>query len=169
MRMARPAVTLCALLTAGCTSFAQFLETGAHPEQPLGDIVGVWQSDTTAGNSALSDCAWTPQHGAVICEQTISTPTGIRHAQNLFTVDLRGNRFAFYGLSQPGDPMRPVPLSIDSHIWIYGGTAPDSPVTWSRTVNDFNATGTYTWRQESSLDGQHWTAGGAHGLSRRLK
>ncbi len=134
----------------------------------LGDIVGAWQSDTTNGTSALSTCAWTPQHGAVLCEQTITTPAGPRHALNLFTFDATTGKFTFYALGQPGDAMRPVPLAIDRHIWIYGGRARDGNGNWSRTVNDFTAKGSYTWRLESSTDGERWTPG-MHGMSRRVR
>ena len=146
----------------------------SHPPVPaapdvglLGDIVGVWQSDTTNGASALSSCAWTPQHGAVLCEQTISTPAGIRHALNLFTFEPVAGRFVFYVLGQPGDAMRPVPLAIDRHMWTYGGKTRDANGTFSRTVNDFTAKDSYTWRLESSTDGEHWTSG-IHGMSRRV-
>jgi hypothetical protein len=134
----------------------------------LADIVGTWQSDTTNGTSAVSSCAWTPQHGAVLCEQTVTTPAGARHALNLFTFDRTAEKFVFYVLGQPGDPMRPVPLAIDGHVWIYGGQARDASGNFSRTVNDFTAKDSYSWRLESSADGERWTSG-AHGMSRRVR
>jgi len=40
--------------------------TPAPGAEPLGAIVGVWQSDATQGVSAKSSCEWTPQgNGAV--------------------------------------------------------------------------------------------------------
>jgi hypothetical protein len=134
----------------------------------LQDIVGTWQSDTTNGTSALSSCAWTAQHGAVLCEQSIKTPGGPRHALSLFTFDSSAGRFVFYVLGQPGDPMRPVPLTIDRHIWIYGGQTKDGNGGFSRTVNDFNSKDSYSWRLESSTDGERWTPG-IHGMSRRVR
>jgi hypothetical protein len=136
--------------------------------EALGDVVGVWQSDTTGGTSALSSCAWTPQRGGVVCEQTITTPAGVRHALSLYTFDAASGKFTFYGLGQAGDVMRPVPLSIADHIWIYGGQAREQSGNWSRTVNDFTAKDSYSWRLESSVDGERWTAG-LHGSSRRVR
>ena len=141
--------------------------SSAPDVEQLSDIVGVWQSDTTNGTSALSSCAWTPQHGAVLCEQTITTPAGARHALNLFTFDAAAGKFFFYVLGQPGDGLRPVPLAIDRHLWIYGGQSRDGSGTFSRTVNDFTAKDSYSWRLESSTDGEHWTPG-IHGMSRRV-
>ena len=67
------------------------------------------------------------------CEQTITTPAGIRHALSLFSFDPAAGKFVFYALGQPGDVMRPVPLAIDRHVWIYGGQAEDGSGTFSRT------------------------------------
>jgi hypothetical protein len=134
----------------------------------LGDIVGTWQSDTTNGTSAVSSCAWTPQRGGVLCEQTVTTPAGERHALNLFTFDRAAGKFFFYVLGQPGDAMRAVPLAIDKHVWIYGGQSRDANGGFSRTVNDFTAKDFYAWRLESSADGEVWTAG-IHGRSRRVR
>jgi len=136
--------------------------------EALGDVVGVWQSDTTNGASALSSCVWTPQHSGVLCEQTVTTPSAVLHALNLYTFDPATGRYTYYGVTQPGQPVRPVPITIDGHLWFYGGATPDQGGTYRRTVNDFSARDSYTWRQESSSDGTHWTAG-AHGGSRRVR
>ena len=161
-----------AILSLGLTlGVGLALGTRAAPApgvDALGDIVGTWQSDTTNGMSALSSCAWTPQHGAVLCEQTITTPGGPRRALSLFTFDAGAGKFVFYTLGQPSDAMRPVPLTIDRHIWIYGGQTKDPNGAFSRTVNDFTAKDSYTWRLESSTDGERWTPG-IHGMSRRVR
>ena len=160
-----------AILSLGMTLGIGLMSVGAATApgvDALGDIVGVWQSDTTNGTSALSSCAWTAQHGAVLCEQTITTPGGVRHALSLFTFDPGAGRFVFYTLGQPGDQMRPVALTIDRHIWIYGGQARDANGNWSRTVNDFTAKDSYSWRVESSTDGERWTPG-IHGASKRVR
>ena len=131
-------------------------------------IVGVWQSDTTGGMSALSNCVWTPAHGAVLCDQTISTPKGDQHALNLFTFDAAGGSYVLYGLQHPGDPMRLTPLAIKGSIWIYGGTSADSDGITYRTVNDFSAPDRYSWWQESSKNGEQWTKG-VHGQVKRVR
>ena len=147
-------------------------QPGTALSQPQGvealqAIVGTWQSDTVSGTSALSTCAWTPVHSAVVCEQTSTMPAGVRHSLSLFTFDPLDRKYLFYALGKPGDPMHPVPLAISGRIWIYGGLTAGPDSTRYRTVNDFSATGTYLWRQESSKDGEKWVAG-IHGQSRRL-
>jgi len=152
----RASAALALLLVAFHASPGQATRASA---QALADIVGVWQSDTTNGISARSSCAWTPQHGAVVCEQTITAPEGERHALSLFTYDAADGKFVFYTVGQPGDAIGPVPLAIDRHIWIYGGRTRDNSGKFFRTVNDFTASDSYSWRSESSTDGEHWTPG----------
>jgi hypothetical protein len=165
MRMHHAVVTLSAVGSIGLSAGSG---RAAPDVELLGDIVGEWQSDTTSGTSALSSCSWTPQHGGVLCEQTVTTPTGVRHALNVFTFDPAAGKFFFYVLGTPGDAMRPVPLAIENHIWIYGGQTRDANGRFSRTVNDFMAKDVYSWRLESSADSTHWTAG-IHGRSRRVR
>jgi hypothetical protein len=158
---------------AGTKSLAQAEQTiqlRIPPEgaKALGAIVGVWQSDTTNGVSALSNCVWTPERGAVLCEQTIQSQTGEARALNLFTFDATSRRYVLYVVSHLGDPVEPVSLAIEGALWIYGGKGGDTDGTIHRTVNDFSSTGVYYWRQESSKNGKDWTVG-AHGQSKRLK
>ena len=134
----------------------------------LGTIVGVWQSDTTNGVSAMSNCAWTPEHGAVLCEQRITMPDGEHRALSLFAFDPATSHYVFYVLQKPGDPANPVALAIDGTTWTYGGKEPSGDGKYYRTINDFAHSRSYTWRQESSVNGRDWIAG-AHGSSKRLR
>ncbi len=130
----------------------------AQDPTALNDIVGIWQSDTTGGVSARSTCAFSQQNGAVICEQQITSPKGVRHALNFFLADTSAHRFVYYGLNQPGSGIAPTPLAIANHVWIYGGRQRQSDGLYYRTVNDFSATDSYVWIQESSPDTIRWTA-----------
>jgi hypothetical protein len=152
----------------GASGGANGSQAALQGADALRAIVGVWQSDTTSGNSALSNCAWTPAHGAVLCEQDITTPTGKLHAFNLFTFDPAAGTYVFYVLGHPGDPMRPVPLTIKGAIWIYGGQMAGPDGRKNRTVNDFSGSDSYSWRQESNLNGDVWTMV-AGGRSRRVR
>lgn len=165
MRLHRPALTLAAL--AGFI-VPQAVAQTANGRAALAPIIGVWQSDTTNGNSALSDCVWTPQGGAVLCEQTITTPNGVRHAENLFTWDSVSSHYFLYVAQTPGDTLSPVPISIAGKVWTYGGLSPAPNGKWWRTINDFSATGSYAWRLESSNDGSSWTRV-MGGTSRKVK
>jgi hypothetical protein len=146
---------------------AQQAASGSRDAKPLSAIVGVWQSNVVEGRSARSNCAWSPDGGAVICEQAITSPEGVQHALNFFTRDPRSGRFVFYVIGNPGDTIRPVPLTIDGAVWTYGGqTAGPNGQTW-RTINDFSKSGEYTWKAQKSTDGKTWTTT-AQGRSERV-
>ena len=153
----RTSMVVAAILVAGVRpAAAQSAASGPDPAA-LDAIVGTWQSDTVGGAWALSTCARSPQGGAVICEQTITTPGGVRHAVNVFAVDSAAGRYAYYGIVQPGAPVRPVPLAIAGRVWTYGGLEPAPDSLYHRTINDFSGgPGGYTWRAESSRDGLNW-------------
>ena len=146
---------------------AQSAAPGRRESQPLSAIVGVWQSNAVNGVSARSNCAWSPDGAAVICEQAVTTPQGVQHALNFFMPDPRSGGFAFYVLNNPGDTIRPVPLTIDGAVWTYGGQHADpNGQTW-RTINDFSKPGEYTWKAQVSADGKIWKTN-AEGRSERV-
>lgn len=135
----------------------------------LAAIVGIWQSDTSNGISARSDCGWTPQRGGVLCEQNITMPDGPHHALNLFTFDAASGKYELYVVNRPGDAAYHVPFTIDGPIWTYGGDGTDADGTAHRTVNDFSGSGaSYRWRQESRVKGGDWLPG-AGGRSTRIR
>ena len=140
----------------------------AQDARALSAIVGEWQSDTTAGTSARSNCAWTPNHGGVVCEQIVTGPAGEQRTINLYTVDHANKRYVYYGLARPGSAIAPVALTIEGKIWTYGGASSAANGPASRTINDFSNPAVYTWRLETTQNGKDWTVvrGGA---SKRLK
>ncbi len=163
----RPTAALAAFIAV--TFASNRLLAQAPDPAALDAIVGTWQSDTVGGAWALSACARSPQGTAVVCEQTITLPDGVHHAVNVFTVDSAAGRYAYYGITRPGAPVRAVPLAIAGRVWTYGGLEPAPDSVYYRTVNDFSGgPGGYTWRAESSRDGVHWTVQ-AHGRETRAR
>ena len=130
--------------------------------EDLAAIIGTWQSDVVDGRSAVSSCVWTPQRTAVLCEQTITSQSGVRHALNLFTFDPAQPAYYLYVVPQPGQPAVAVPIAIEGTRWIYGGAPTAAGQRRYRTINDFSKPDSYDWWTESSDDGAHWTrvAGG---------
>lgn len=165
----RSSPSIAAIVTALAwhTAIAQPSQHPHAERSSLNDVVGVWRSDTVGGAWARSVCAPSPLGAAVICEQDIHTPGGARHAVNMFLVDSVARRYVYYGVTQPGEVIRAVPLAIADHVWAYGGGERDDDGLYHRTINDFSSPGSYLWRQESSRDGVNWVAGQAHGRSVR--
>jgi hypothetical protein len=140
---------------AGAPSLDAQRPTPAPGAEPLGAIVGEWQSDATQGVSARSGCDWSPQGTAVICDQAVTTMAGVQHVLNFFARAKNGS-FVFYVVPNPGDTLRPVPLTINGPIWTYGGMSAGPNGQWFRTINDFSKRDEYSWRLETSDDGKSW-------------
>jgi hypothetical protein len=122
----------------------------------LAPIVGVWQSDTVNGISTVSNCTWTPQHSAVLCEQQISSSTAHRVALNLFTVRPEDGSYELYVVDRPGESAYQTHLRIDGSIWTYGDATVNAEGVSTRTINDFSEQVRYTWRQETRTTGGDW-------------
>lgn len=118
--------------------------------------------------SFLSNCAWIPQHGAVLCDQKISSPSGYRAALNLFTVRPGGHGYELYVVVNPGDPAYQSHLSISGAVWTYGDSTPDASGVVSRTINDFSRHDYYAWRREIRTKSGDWRVV-EQGRSRRLR
>jgi hypothetical protein len=166
-RLGRNLAAALVLAAATVSPLAAQKPAPAPGAEPLGAIVGAWQSDATQGVSAKSSCDWTPQRTAVICDQTITTVAGVQHVMNFFTRNPKTGAFVFYVVPNPGDTLTPVPLAIDGAIWTYGGASAAPNGRWFRTINDFSKQDEYSWRLETSDDGKSWrTANG--GRSQRV-
>lgn len=123
----------------------------------LAAIIGTWKGTGATGAMVLSTCAWTPQHVAVVCDQTISPADGERHVTNVYAFNAVDKRYVFYSLGKPGEPIQAVPLTIAGHVWTYGGARPPDGGLIYRTINDFEKASSYTWKIQSSRDGAAWT------------
>jgi hypothetical protein len=163
MKRARGAVSRSALFMFMVTSLHVAAAAQWAPSQPaatvdgLGAIVGRWQSDVVDGRSVLSDCVWTPQRAAVLCEQTITASSGVRHVLNLFTFDAATSHYFLYVVPNPGASSAPVSIAIQGARWFYGGGLVAAGQRRVRTINDFSERDSYDWWTESSDDGEHWT------------
>ncbi len=147
------------LAVSVCASPRLAAQKGPQPTgvEGLAPIVGTWQSDVVDGRSALSSCVWTPQRTAVLCEQTITSQSNVRHALNLFTFDPGASRYYLYVVPQAGKPVATVTIAIEGTRWIYGGEPAAGAQRRFRTINDFSTPDSYSWWTESSDDGEHWT------------
>ena len=146
------------LFAAAASSLGAQKPGPASGAEPLGAIVGVWQSDVTQGVSARSSCEWSPQGNGVICDQTITTVAGVQRVMNFYTRNPKTGSFVFYVVPNPGDTLAPVPLTIKGAVWTYGGIAAGPSGRWFRTINDFSNDDEYSWRLEVSDDGKSWRA-----------
>lgn len=168
----------CFMVLAAAMLLAQPAKTPAGLDA-LGAYLGVWEGkgaakDTAyskAGNSsATTNCNWSPNHGYLVCDQTVHTPEGTtQNDLSIYTYNEKSQSYAFFGLSRNQDRARTPKLVIEGNRWTYSGGFDDGAKHIQfRTVNNFTSPTTVTYRAEYSDDGVHWTTM-SEGTSTRVK
>ncbi len=156
----------------GATILATAMSSAVFGGSPAGELekLDVWSGHwTTRGESkdtpysraeSLSSemtCTWAPNHGYLICDQTIAGKDGRVDSLSVYTHSETEKKFKFYGIGQGGNPRTP-PLTIDGNVWTYGGGFEDKGKRIEiRTTNEFVSSTKVRWRTEFSEDGgRHW-------------
>lgn len=130
--------------------------TAPQRENPLADLVGRWQSDTVAGTSIAYDCELAPGP-ALVCEEALTRRNTVERWLGVYVPDSQPHRYAYYEIAG-GRTASPAPVTMDAHVWVFGGTTRGADGTFRRSVHDYTArNGTFIGLKESSADGVHWT------------
>jgi hypothetical protein len=109
--------------------------------------------------SSETTCAWSANHGYMICDQLINDAGVISNELSIYTYSEREKAYKFFGLDMNGQP-RSVPLTIEGNVWTYGGKPfeANGKKIQIRTTNEFVSPTTVIFRTEYSDDGgAHWT------------
>ena len=130
-------------------------------------------SDYSKANkvSAVTKCAWSPDHIFVICEQDINFGgTPMRHL-SVYTFDPKSSRFYFYAISLGEEKPRSTGLEITQNgdRWTYLSTDTiKGQAVQFRTTNQFHGNDLVEWKSEYSADGgKTWTKTGEGKESRQ--
>ena len=169
-------IMVAVFITGIGNTFAQHTED--FPVNKLGAFLGKWKSsgeilDTAyskaSKNSAETDCHWSPNHGFLVCDQTVHTSAGVENDLSIYTYNDAEKSFSFFGLSRNDKNVRMPKLTIEGNIWTYSGGYDDGPkhITF-RTVNEFKSPNLVIYRSECSDDGTHWIKTGS-GTSTRIQ
>ena len=165
-----------------CTSLPIF----AADNKPSADVLGRWVGGTwplegkmldsdyskAMTVTGVSNCAWSPDHVFVVCDQAIIADGKPSRDLSIFAFDPETGTYHFFGLSPSGDRPRAGEVTITSEgtHWEYltkteiGG----KPVTF-RTINEFRTADHIDWWSEYSIDnGAHWVKMGG-GSEKRQK
>jgi hypothetical protein len=151
------------------------------PEEPLGRWVGgKWVGDGKMLDtdfskampvSGVNNCAWSPDHVFVVCDQDISMNGKPDRALSIYAFDPEKKAYHMYGMSPAGERPRLTDLTIspDGNRWEYLGKAEISGKTVQfRTVNVFHDPDHVEWWSEYSNDGgTHWVKMGDGKESRK--
>ena len=106
--------------------------------------------------SSETDCAWSPQGQALVCEQTIHDGKVTQHQLTIYQADEKDADFSYTTLTPGRRPFTGV-MKIRGDQWIYFG-ASNSP----RQYPEFKTTNTFkddveSFQTEFTEDGHHWT------------
>ncbi len=121
--------------------------------------------------SAVTNCAWSPDHIFVICDQDINFGGTPMRDLSIYAFDAKSGRFYFYGVSLGQKDPRSTGLEISENgdRWTYLSTEniKDKPVQF-RTTNQFHDHDHVEWWSEFSTDGgKTWTKTGEGKESRQ--
>ncbi len=107
--------------------------------------------------TSTTDCSWTPQRAALICETKLHDGQGDHVQLSVDAPDSEGSGFTYYTIN-PGHKPFYGDLQINGRTWIYG-PSPDAKGHYPefRTTNEFNGD-TEAFKTEFTEDGIHWTS-----------
>jgi hypothetical protein len=121
--------------------------------------------------SGVTNCAWSPNHTFVVCDQAITADGKPDRALSIYAFDPDKAAYHMFGMSPSGERPRVTELNItpDHNRWEYLGKAEikGKPVEF-RTVNVFRDDNHVDWWSEYSIDdGAHWVRTGEGKESRQ--
>ena len=132
---------------------------------PRAQWVGTWKStaDMKGGpdgkpmhvTSELK-CNWTPEHGAVICEQEINAGDQVQHQITVYTRDEKSGAYYFTSMDYGGDPAHVGRLEITGNTWTYKSLKEDANGPEYETVNVFKSANEVDFKVMRSTDHRTW-------------
>jgi hypothetical protein len=166
----RLAIVSAGLLSAGMLAGGQGTPSTTEPSaelKKLDFLEGNWkaagQSKETPYSSAAplsseANCAWSPNHGYMICDQMVERRDGKHNSLSVYTYDPGTKQYKFFGLDKDARP-RTVILTWEGNTLTYPGEFDDNgKKVQMRTLNEVVSPEYYTYRTEFSLDdGKTWT------------
>jgi len=132
-----------------------------------------FDSDYSKANasSAVTKCAWSPDHVFVICDQDINFGDTPMRDLSIYTFDPKSKQFYFYGVSRGKKEPRSTALDISENgeRWTYSGIDDvKGKSVQFRTTNQFRDNDHVEWWSEYSTDGgKTWTKTGEGQESRQ--
>ena len=146
------------------------LPTLAADTKSNGDVLGRWvggkwpldgkmlDSDYSKAMTVtgVSNCAWSPDHVFVVCDQSINEAGKLSHELSVYVFNPDNSTFHFYGLSLNGDRPHSTDLTIspNGNRWEYSSkTEIKGKTVQFRTINEFRNPDHIDWWSEYSSDG----------------
>ncbi|HET6275950.1 MAG TPA: hypothetical protein VFE16_08500 [Candidatus Cybelea sp.] len=142
----------------------------AAPIDQLNRLVGTWQSTGTfvdtpyqkAGTAtATTTCAWSNDHGFMICQQSVMMNGTPDSDLGIYTYDPTANVYRFDNVHASRTTSSTILVDDKSITYPFSFTDNGKSVV-IRTLNVWQSASAYTWRTEFSTDnGATWTLMGS--------
>jgi len=161
---------------ASVVALAVSAQSAPTSPSPLAAFLGHWEGSGKFAETKYSkphavtsttDCAWTPQGTALVCQTMVHDSDGDHTQLSIDTPDDGSPGFGYYTIN-PGHKPYYGTLTIDGSRWTYG-PSPEAKGHYPefRTTNTFSGD-TETFKTEFTEDGAVWTTM-LEGTLRRIK
>ena len=164
--MKKEGVFLALLTTLSVAGMAQapavLKETGL---KKLSAFVGTWKADNDPDStgksavSAVSTIQWAANGNYLIADQKITNQGTTTNNLSIYNYNADKDNYTLTLVGVPGMEPFTIPVTYKGDELYYLGSYTDNngKKIYTRTVNTFLSTTSYTFRVQSSEDGEHWT------------
>ncbi|HLX66936.1 MAG TPA: hypothetical protein VKR41_08060 [Puia sp.] len=141
----------------------------------LSVFVGTWRAENDPDSMgkipvfAVSSCQWSPNGSYLICDQQVTDRGTISNDLSIYSRDPDKDGYKLTVVGVPGMQPFSIPVTYKGDEFYYLGsyTGDDGKKVYTRTVNTFLSPSSYTFKVQSSQDGEHWTTS-MQGKSRKI-
>jgi hypothetical protein len=131
----------------------------------LGVFAGTWRGENdpdSTGKSpvvAISTCQWSPNGKYLVCDQRVTNQGATTNNLSIYSRDPDKDGYTLTLVGIPGMQPFSIPITYKGDEFYYLGSYTDDKgkKVYTRTVNTFLSTTSYTFKVQSSEDGEHWT------------
>ncbi|HEV3413290.1 MAG TPA: DUF1579 family protein [Puia sp.] len=141
----------------------------------LAVFVGTWRGENDPDPTvksptfAVSTCQWSPNGKYLICDQQVTNQGSTTNNLSIYSRDPDKDAYTLTVVGIPGMQPFSIPITYQGDELYYLGSYTDNSgkKVYTRTVNTFLSPTSYTFKVQSSEDGEHWTTS-IQGKSRKI-
>ena len=157
---------LFAALVASASGLAQppvvLKESGI---KKLAVFIGTWRADNDPDSSGKSDvsavyaCQWSSNGNYMIADQKVTNRGVMINNLSIYSYNADKDGYTLAVVGVPGMEPFSIPVTYKGDELYYLGSSIDNngKTIFARTVNTFLSSTDYTFKVQSSEDGEHWT------------
>ncbi|HEV2353143.1 MAG TPA: DUF1579 family protein [Puia sp.] len=130
----------------------------------LNVFIGTWKAENDPGPaggpgvSAVSTCRWSANGKFMIADQLVTNGGQTTNNLSIYSYNPDKDEYTLSLVGVPGREPFSIPVTYKGDEFYYLGsyTNDEGKKIYTRTVNTFTSAGSYTFKVQSSDDGEHW-------------